>query len=135
MENIDGALFCEECGAKMEEAGHAEGVAAEEKLVLKSTDGRSYDISEKDDVVIGREDPVSEVFPDIDLSDLSAMDSGVSRRHAVIHRAGPDYTIEDLDSTNGTYINRKKIKPHEPKPIKAGDEIRFGKLPLTVQAA
>ncbi|HLE41185.1 MAG TPA: FHA domain-containing protein [Nitrospirota bacterium] len=139
MENIDGALFCEECGAKLDMMEPLQDTAVEtgngSQLVLTSRDGSKLDIPAKDEVVIGRDDPVSEVFPDLDLTDLGGMDSGVSRKHAIIHRTGAEYTIEDLESTNGTYVNKKRIQPHVPQAIKAGDELRFGKLALAVQAA
>lgn len=139
MENIDGALFCEECGAKLEEVAPLEDTEIEvgggSALALASTDGSRFDFPSKDEIVIGREDPVSEVFPDIDLTDLGGMESGVSRKHAVVHRAGASFTIEDMGSTNGTYVNKKRIQPHAPQAIKPGDEVRFGKLSLTVQAA
>jgi len=63
------------------------------------------------------------------------MEKGVSRRHAVIHHSGADYTVEDMGSTNGTYVNKKRIQPHAPQAIKPGDEVRFGKLSLSVKAA
>ncbi len=138
MENIEGALFCEECGAKLEsrqelvEAAEAAGGA---QLILATPDGNKLDIPAKDEVVIGREDPISDVFPDLDLTNFGGMEKGVSRRHAVLHRAGADYTLEDMGSTNGTYVNKKKIQPHAPQAIKAGDEVRFGKLSLAVRAA
>lgn len=138
MENIEGALFCEECGAKLEENVELLEVAEEgggAHLVLASSDGNRFEIPSKDDVIVGREDPISDVFPDVDLTDLGGMDKGVSRKHAVIHRAGADYTVEDMGSTNGTYVNKKKILPHAPQAIKPGDELRFGKLSLSVQAA
>ena len=140
MENIEGALFCEECGAKLEAMSEVKDTAVEMNneaaiLVLTSADGSTLEIPAKDDVVIGREDPISDVFPDLDLTNLGGMDKGVSRKHAVIHRSGPNYTVEDMGSTNGTYINKKKIQPHAPQMIKAGDELRFGKLALKLQAA
>jgi pSer/pThr/pTyr-binding forkhead associated (FHA) protein len=138
MENIEGALFCEECGAKLEDKvafiePAEEGGGAQ--LVLTSSDGNRLEIPSKDEVVVGREDPISDIFPDVDLTDLGGMDKGVSRKNAVIHRAGTDYTVEDMGSTNGTYVNKKKILPHAPQAIKPGDELRFGKLSLSVQAA
>jgi pSer/pThr/pTyr-binding forkhead associated (FHA) protein len=138
MENIEGALFCEECGAKLTEEPEVldTGVDKEvEHLVLASPDGSTLEIPAKDEIVIGREDPISEVFPDVDLTGLGGMENGVSRRHAVIHRAGGDFTVEDMGSTNGTYINKKKIQPHAPQAIKPGDELKFGKLSLTLKAA
>lgn len=138
MENIEGALFCEECGAKLTgqlEVGEVFDKTAASQLVLETSDGNTLEVPEKDEIVIGREDPISEVFPDVDLTDLDGMENGVSRKHAVIHRAGADYTVEDMGSTNGTYINRKKIQPHSPQTIKPGDELRFGKLSLKLKAA
>ncbi len=140
MENIEGALFCEECGAQLEAAGEmkdsASGpAAAGTVLVLTSPDGSRVDIPAKDEVVIGREDPISEVFPDVDLTGLGGMEQGVSRKHAVIHRAAAGCTVEDMGSTNGTYVNKKRIQPHVPQAIKPGDEVRFGKLALSVKAA
>jgi pSer/pThr/pTyr-binding forkhead associated (FHA) protein len=140
MDNIEGALFCEECGAKLEAMSEGKDTSVEmdnegTNLVLTSSDGSTLEIPAKDEVVIGREDPISDVFPDLDLTNLGGMDKGVSRKHAVIHRSGPNYTVEDMGSTNGTFINKKKIQPHAPQMIKPGDELRFGKLALTLQAA
>ncbi len=138
-ENIDGALFCEECGAKLEAAvempAAAETGGGKGCLVLASSDGGRLSIPEKDDVVIGREDPISEVFPDLDLTNVGGADGGVSRKHAVIHRSGNVITIEDMGSTNGTFINKKRVLPHVPQAIKPGDEVRFGKLAFSLQAA
>ncbi len=137
-ENIEGALFCEECGASLEEKHEfvETGIGeAGTKLVFASPEGSMVDIPAKDEVMVGREDPISEVFPDVDLTSLGGLEKGVSRKHAVIHHAGADYTVEDMGSTNGTFINRKRIQPHAPETIKPGDEIRFGKLSLSVKAA
>lgn len=137
MENMEGAIFCEECGAQLEGGaqGGADIASGAEQLVLKAASGENLDVPDKDEVVIGREDPVSEVFPDVDLSGLDGMEKGVSRKHAIIHKSAGGFTLEDLESTNGTYVNKKRIKAHEPQTIKPGDEVRFGKLVLTVQAA
>lgn len=140
MENIEGALFCEECGSKLEAVNELKDTAVETPgtgpaLVFTSADGGTFEIPAKDEVVIGREDPISEVFPDIDLTSLGGMEKGVSRTHAVIHRSGGDCTVEDMGSTNGTYVNRKRVQPHVPQAIKPGDEVRFGKLALALKAA
>ncbi len=138
MENMEGALFCEECGAELDENPELLGTEAEAggvQLVLASSDGNRLEIPTKDKVMIGREDPISEIFPDVDLTDLGGMEKGVSRKHAVFHRSGSGYAIEDMGSTNGTYINKKRIQPHAPQTIKPGDEVRFGKLSLSVKAA
>jgi len=138
MENIGGALFCEECGAKLEGPNELRESAMEslgERLVLASPDGSTLEIPVKEEVVIGREDPISEVFPDLDLTGFGGMEKGVSRKHAVIHRSGTEYTVEDVGSTHGTYVNRKKVLPNTPQAIKPGDELRFGKLAFSFKAA
>ncbi len=140
MENIEGALFCEECGAKLETAGQTDESAGGEEtegamLVLASSDGNKLEIPAKSEVVVGREDPISEVFPDVDLTNFGGADGGVSRKHAVIRKSGESCTIEDMGSTNGTYINKKRLQPHTPQAIKPGDEVRFGKVAFSLQAA
>jgi len=40
---------------------------------------------------------------------------------------------EDLDSTNGSFLNGQKLQPRQPQPLKTGDELRLGKLILRVQ--
>lgn len=65
-------------------------------------------------------------------NDISLPEPEVSRRHALITlRSGPggapQVEIEDQDSTNGTYINGKKIKPsHGPVSLNHGDVLRVG---------
>ncbi len=138
MENIEGALFCEECGSRLETPVAAQEAAAGTpgaNLVFATADGATVEIPAKDEVIVGREDPISEVFPDIDLSNYGGMEKGVSRKHAVIHRSNGEITVEDMGSTNGTYVNRKRIQPNAPQRIQAGDEVRFGKLALSLKAA
>src|SRR5262249_876495 len=55
--------------------------------------------------LIGRWDADGGIFPDIDL-DQDDPEAKVSRRHARIHFLNNQYLIEDLGSTNGTFINR-----------------------------
>jgi pSer/pThr/pTyr-binding forkhead associated (FHA) protein len=51
-------------------------------------------------------------------------DMGVSRTHAQIIRQGDQTLIEDLGSTNGTYVNGVRISA--PTPIKPGDTLQLG---------
>ncbi|GAA4452125.1 FHA domain-containing protein [Phytohabitans houttuyneae] len=52
----------------------------------------------------------------------------VSRKHADFHRQGSGYTVADLDSLNGTYVNGERVKTAALAP---GDEIRIGRYLLT----
>lgn len=60
------------------------------------------------------------------LNQLSIKNRAVSRQHAVIVRGeGDGYYLKDLNSKNGTTVNRKKALPEEMILLKAGDEIYF----------
>ncbi len=85
------------------------------------------------EAIIGRSDPVSNVFPDIDLTSHGALERGVGRRHARVFLQGGQILIEDLDSTNGTFLNATRVPPRQPKPVRAGDELRLGTLTFKVQ--
>lgn len=59
-------------------------------------------------------------------------DASVSRLHACFKEQGKDIILQDLDSTNGTYINGKRLAPGEVKVVNRGDEIQFGKIIVNV---
>lgn len=86
--------------------------------------------ADRDDYVIGRLDPASGSFPDVDLVPFGGEEGGVSRRHARINRAAEHYTIEDLNSVNYTFLNKQKIEVGFPRILKNGDEIRLGRVLL-----
>ncbi|MBF0407679.1 MAG: FHA domain-containing protein [Candidatus Riflebacteria bacterium] len=52
---------------------------------------------------------------------------GVSRKHAVITYNGKAWEIEDLGSTNGTYINSRQIPSGKKAVIKSGDKLGISK--------
>ena len=73
---------------------------------------------ESPEVSIGRS-PSSDIF----LDDIT-----VSRDHAVLALAEGGVTLRDLDSLNGTYVNRRRIESAEP--LQHGDELQIGKFRL-----
>ena len=82
-------------------------------------------------MLIGRIDhDVQGINPDIDLSDLPGADT-TSRIHATIEHVGSLYTITDLNSTNATRVNGKRIEPDKAAAINDGDTIHFGKVTCT----
>ena len=86
---------------------------------------------------IGRWDADGGIFPDVDL-DQDDPEAKVSRRHARIVREGSQFYIEDLGSTNGTFINRgRRLLPGNRHPLNNGDEIIVGKtfLKFVVEGA
>jgi hypothetical protein len=80
-----------------------------------------------DESLIGRWDADGGIFPDVDL-DQDDPEAKVSRRHARIQWFKSEFTIEDLGSTNGTFVNRgARLLPGNKQTLKNGDEIIVGK--------
>ncbi|HEX6579478.1 MAG TPA: FHA domain-containing protein [Actinomycetota bacterium] len=72
------------------------------------------------EVAIGRQD-----------GDLVVEDPEVSRRHAVLRRSGGSVVVEDLDSTNGTFVNGERIRT--PITVGPGDQVRVGRTMLEIE--
>ena len=88
--------------------------------------GTEFQLS-ADESYIGRWDADNGVFPDVDL-DTHDPEAKVSRKHARIIRNNGNYLIEDLGSTNGTFLNRgRRLIPGAGQPLSDGDEIIVGK--------
>lgn len=82
---------------------------------------------------IGRWDADSGIFPDVDLDEDDA-EAKVSRRHARIVNHNGQFFIEDLGSTNGTFVNRgRRLLPGKRHMLQNGDEIIVGKTFLKFQ--
>ncbi len=88
--------------------------------------GTEFSLS-SDESYIGRWDADNGIFPDVDL-DAHDAEAKVSRKHArILHKNG-QYMLEDLGSTNGTFINRgRRLIPGNPHPLRNNDEIIVGK--------
>jgi hypothetical protein len=69
---------------------------------------------------------------EIDLTPYGALDRGVSRLHAQLHLEDQQLYITDLESTNGTYLGGEKLPPHDPTPLKKGDELLLGRLAVQI---
>jgi hypothetical protein len=68
----------------------------------------------------------------INLVPYGAKAKGVSRLHAVFHRAAMILGIEDLNSRNKTYVNGRLIAPHQVQLLHDGDELLLGGLPIRI---
>ncbi|MET0931099.1 MAG: FHA domain-containing protein [Aeromicrobium sp.] len=87
-------------------------------LVQRGPDSGARFLLDSDVVSVGRH-PDSDIF----LDDIS-----VSRRHGTFTRSGSGYTVTDLGSLNGTYVNRDRIDGEVN--LSGGDEVQIGKYRL-----
>ena len=139
--NDEGANYCQRCGAflatsdpppgtttatykigetgELEEVELGDVVARGAALVIRAGGGRSGESFplEGERLTIGRR-PDSDIFLD---------DVTVSRRHAEFYRRGAFFTVRDVGSLNGTYVNRERIEEAQ---LTGGDEVQIGKFRL-----
>jgi len=144
--NAEGANYCQKCGAflgaeadsegdtteayQVDETGELKPVDLQEitgegaTLVIRSGGGRSGEVFNVsgERMTIGRS-PEAEIFLD---------DVTVSRRHAEFRRAQDGYTVADVGSLNGTYVNRDRI---DEVSLQGGDEVQIGKFRLVYFAS
>jgi len=130
-------VFCAHCGARQPLAGVGTSssllhtVRPTAKLVVAGTTELDASfILQKDSNLLGRTDPHSNIFPEIDLSRFDP-ETKVSRRHARIWLEGETFLVEDLGSVNGTVINDSvRLAPRQPRVLDSGDKLRVGETTL-----
>jgi hypothetical protein len=83
------------------------------------------------DLVLGRYDPGSNQ-PTVDLTPYNAGGLGVSRRHARLVAQDDIYLIEDMGSTNGTWINQQRLPAGKQHGLQNGDVLQLGQLVLNI---
>jgi len=81
-------------------------------------------------VILGRDDSDEAEENLVDFSRFGDVTLGISRKHAAIYFEDDQFSIEDLGSTNGTWINRHRLMPGERHPIKNDDQIWLGPLKI-----
>jgi pSer/pThr/pTyr-binding forkhead associated (FHA) protein len=78
--------------------------------------------------LVGRSDhDIEGINPEVDLSGIEGSDT-TSRIHATIEHIGSTYVVTDLNSTNSTRINGKRLEPDKATPVSDGDKLSFGKV-------
>jgi hypothetical protein len=150
--NRAGILYCEECGRSLlglplnatiptrtipndpddSSAKSTWGSASIRKgasIVLHFVDAEQpMTIDPFKRLVFGRADADSPIRPDIDLSAYGGLEKGVSRRHAAVEPSEDTLMLFDMGSSNGTFLNGQRLLPNQPRVLRDGDELRFGKL-------
>ena len=157
--HVENTLFCNECGTYLQdddnpetdplvlEAQNSVGKSIGDlplsptpkrsgpiKLYLKIENGlRELEVSLEKAVQLGRLDPLSDTFPEVDLTSVGGLEKGVSRRHARILKREGTIIVEDLGSINGTFINGQKLVPYKAEVINHGDSLQLGQLVIQVE--
>jgi serine/threonine-protein kinase len=129
-------IFCAHCGARQPMSGLGSSATltaarpTAKLVVAGTTELDASFVLQKDNNLLGRTDPHSNVFPEIDLSRFDP-ETKVSRRHARIWREGETFLVEDLGSVNGTVINDSvRLAPRQPRVLDSGDKLRLGETTL-----
>jgi pSer/pThr/pTyr-binding forkhead associated (FHA) protein len=144
-ENEPGAVVCARCGASLEGVTTVAVSSVGAIDVLEPLlQPPALSIGEVMFLIAGKTDPViikvppdqnrvvlgrraaGEKLPDLDLSDYSMVAGSVSRHHAVLHLSEDRPTVEDLGSTNGTWLNENRLVAYKSYPIRTGDLLRLG---------
>jgi len=135
-------VFCAFCGAQQpiaQQGVSQPSIAVQPvtaKLVLVGTgefEASTFKL-DKSDNLLGRRDPMSNIFPEVDLSRYDPQ-TKISRRHARVWREGNSFLVEDLGSSNGTTLlpsssDSVRLLPHQPHTLTNGDKIRLGDTTL-----
>ncbi|HVG19610.1 MAG TPA: protein kinase, partial [Blastocatellia bacterium] len=134
-------VYCAHCGSRQPSPGSGASVGlgvtpmgaariTAQLYVVGTNDMVKPFTIDKESVLIGRTDPHTGIFPEIDLT-MYDPETKVSRRHARIYRQGEQFLIEDLGSVNGTIINSisggsVRLNTKSPRVLSAGDEVKLG---------
>ena len=88
---------------------------------LPSYPGELVVLAHEESVILGRSSSCERIFDD----------EGVSGRHALLRAGSDGWRLVDLASTNGTWLNGRRIA--RPTRVSDGDELRLGRLRLTIR--
>jgi serine/threonine-protein kinase len=127
-------VFCPHCGARQPIAAASAALrtarATARLVVSGTTELEATFLLNKEANLVGRTDPQSNIFPDIDLSRFDP-ETKISRRHARVWREGDTFLVEDLGSVNGTVVNEAiRLNPRMPRALANGDRLRLGETTL-----
>ncbi len=86
------------------------------------------------ETLIGRYDPVTDLKPDVDLTQVDLKRS-VSRRHARVARTSDGWMVtEEVGALNGTFVNGSKLVTGRPHPLVDGDKVGLGMVKLVFRS-
>jgi CheY-like chemotaxis protein len=90
-------------------------------------------VPKADNIIIGRFQAGQLSEGAVDLSDFEAHKHGVSRRHLKLQQKDGLLYITDLGSSNGTFLNDRRVLPYAARLIRSGDTLKLGGLEVRVE--
>jgi len=137
--------FCPFCGSQQPTAGQSSRLQqtpiysapklTARVLVISTNDLNAPEFNlDKETNLVGRRDPMSNIFPEVDLSKFDPQ-TKISRKHARIWVENDKYMLEDLGSSNGTVLmspisDSVRLLPRQPHVLANGDKIKVGDTTL-----
>ena len=154
--NPSGAKYCNQCGVKLvpldatttnivseEFPGEMFSAMQELPTQIKDLEDQGFKaalylfgndkvflLEGKNEFILGRRVKSSSDLVDFDFEPYDGYSKGVSRTHAKIVISGDLVTVTDLRSSNGTYLNRKRLMPAKMYTLAHGDILSLGSLIL-----
>jgi FHA domain-containing protein len=152
--NVSGAVFCAECGEPLGDDDLICTTITDEHITQELRrkaprpelatpiyswislhfmgSGKILPLASRNEFILGRLTEDSPILPDVDLTPYRATAAGVSRLHAVVKREVNKAMVMDLGSSNGTYINGRRIHPDVEVALSHQDVIALGALQIQV---
>ena len=152
--NITGAVFCAECGEQLSGEDLVIPAITDEQIAEELSkkaprpelatpvyswislhfmgSGKILPLASRNEFILGRLSEESLILPDVDLTPYRANTAGVSRLHAVVKREANKAMVMDLGSSNGTYINGRRIHPDVEVTLSHQDIIALGTLQIQI---
>ena len=140
-ENVEGYMFCEDCGEELTQVesthtsvGFILPTPQDPAIILRvQTTNRPILLELNRLTTLGRYDEDRNEQPDIDLTRYNAFENGVSSLHASIEHSLDGVMVKDVGSTNGTYLNGRRLNSNQNYIVRDGDELRLGRLVTLIQ--
>ena len=152
--NVTGTVFCAECGEQLGDDDLISMAITDEQIAEELSkkaprpepitpiyswislhfmgSGKILPLASRNEFILGRLSEESPILPDVDLTPYRASAAGVSRLHAVVKRESNKAMLMDLGSSNGTYLNGRRIQPDVDVALSHQDMIALGTLQIQV---
>ncbi len=108
-------------------------IVTDKEPVIFEVEGVQFALPEGQEITVGRHRlPSDSPCPHVDLSSFHAYEKGVSRQHVLVQRKKLLVYVTDMNSTNGTLLNGRRLQPDSERLLRNGDELQLGRFKVKV---